>query len=211
MEAVVIPMVAAGAFLAGLAVGRYRRGLREHRGEGHIRRLLHKSFPSPDSHVLNNVTLPFSSGTTQIDHVVVSTRGVFVVETKHYSGWIFGDANSKHWTQVLYKKKSRFQNPLRQNYKHVKAIEQLLDFLPDGTVHNVVVFTGVAKFKTDRPPGVFSPGGLIQFINSFPEDALSRNRVAFSVGRLECARYKISSQTDFEHQRNLEKRYGPAI
>src|SRR5262245_65100442 len=77
----------------------------------------------------------------QIDHVVVTDTGVFVIETKHYSGWIFGHPNDSHWTQVIYKKKSRFQNPLRQNYGHVKAVQSLFN-LPDAAFFPIVVFTG---------------------------------------------------------------------
>ena len=211
VEPEVVAAIGLVLFVVGFALGRYRRALREHMGEGYIRKLLHQSFPSSDFHILNNVTLPVGTHTTQIDHILVSTRGIFVIETKHYSGWIFGDERSKNWTQVIYQKKSRFQNPLHQNYKHVKVVEQLLDFLPSEAVFNVVVFTGSAKFKTNTPEGVFNPDSLVSYINSRPAGALSNNRVAFSVGRLECARYQISRQTDFEHQRNLEKRYGTAI
>ena len=51
--------------------------------------------------ILNDIYLPLPDGTTtQIDHVVVSQYGVFVVETKTYSGWIFGDEKSREWMQT---------------------------------------------------------------------------------------------------------------
>ena len=71
---------------------------------------------------LNNVTIPTSNGTTQIDHVFVSRYGIFVIETKNMEGWIFGDEKQPQWTQSLYGKKFRFQNPLHQNYRHTKAL-----------------------------------------------------------------------------------------
>ena len=60
--------------------------------------------------VFNDVVLPRpdGKGTTQIDHVVVSPFGIFVIETKNYGGWIFGDEDSRYWTQTIYGKKSRF-------------------------------------------------------------------------------------------------------
>src|SRR5437763_4468828 len=73
-----------------------------------------------------DVIVPTANGTTQIDHVVVSSFGVFVIETKNVSGWIFGRENDAKWTQVLPGKKRQFQNPLRQNYRHTRA---LADFL----------------------------------------------------------------------------------
>ena len=41
-------------------------------------------------HLIKNVTLPTEDGTTQIDHIIASVYGVFVVETKNMKGWIFG-------------------------------------------------------------------------------------------------------------------------
>ena len=78
--------------------------------------------------VLNDLLLPSNShlNTTQIDHVVVSNYGIFCIETKAYQGWIFGEANQEYWTQVIYRHKERFYNPLRQNYAHVKAVEELV-------------------------------------------------------------------------------------
>ncbi len=77
------------------------------------------------SHVLiNNVTLSAVNGTTQMDHLFVTEHGLFIVETKHYKGWIFGRPNDDYWTaNHLPKKKSRFRNPLLQNYGLVKTVQ----------------------------------------------------------------------------------------
>jgi len=53
-------------------------------------------------HLIKNVTLPTEDGTTQIDHIIVSEYGIFVVETKNMKGWIFGDEKQKYWTQKIY-------------------------------------------------------------------------------------------------------------
>jgi restriction system protein len=64
--------------------------------------LVKKLFLSSADYVdLNNVTLEAANGTTQIDHVIVSRFGIFVVETKNLSGSIFGDMVGKTWTQTL--------------------------------------------------------------------------------------------------------------
>jgi hypothetical protein len=57
-------------------------------------------------HLIKNVTLPTEDGTTQIDHIIVSVFGVFVVETKNLKGWIFGSANQRMWTQQIFKHKN---------------------------------------------------------------------------------------------------------
>lgn len=204
MEIIIVLVI----FILGYAFGTYRKGLTENEGEGFIRKLLTIRSDSKKNHLLNNITLPVGNGTTQIDHILVSTRGVFVIETKHYSGWIFADAKSQKWTQVLYKKKFTFQNPLRQNYKHLKTIQGILDFLPKEHIHSVVVFTGSAEFKADKPERVFNPQELLSYINSHSEDVISENRVSFIVGKIECLRYQMSEETDHEHQSYLIKKFG---
>ena len=196
------------ALVVGFLLGRRRRKVVENRGEAAIRRTLTKNFREHTYHLLNNLTLPFEGGTTQIDHVLLSRYGIFVIESKHYSGWIFANESGKTWTQVIYRYKNKFQNPLRQNYRHVKAIEELLDFVPPEHIHNLVAFTGSAEFKTMRPPGVYYLSGLVQYIEQFTKNILTENRLQFCVGRLECYRKIISGKTDIEHQEYLNRRHG---
>jgi hypothetical protein len=166
------------------------------------------NFRPPDYHLLNHVTLRLANGTTQIDHVLVSRFGIFVIETKDYKGWIFGNSSDRYWTQVLFRFRFRYQNPLRQNYKHVCAIGELLEFLPSDAVRSVVVFTGQAKFKTDVPAGVFRLQGLLDHIAEQTTEVLSLNRVQFCVGRLETSRLLIAKTTDLEHAELLRRRFG---
>ena len=71
-------------------------------GEFLVNRLL-LQLPGSDYTLLKDVTLPAQDGTTQIDHIVVSKFGIFVVETKNMKGWIFGSAHQKLWTQKIYR------------------------------------------------------------------------------------------------------------
>src|SRR6185312_4271363 len=181
-------VVAIVCFWLGVLVGRWRRGLDENCGEAAVRRALTEHFPSSDYHLLNNVTLPTSDGTTQIDHILVSRYGIFVIESKHYAGWIFADAKSPQWTQVLYQTRYKFQNPLHQNRKHVAAVAHLLEFLDTSQLHSLVVFTGDAKIKTAIPSGVLALTQLATYVTNFHDEVLSENRMQFCVGRLECCR-----------------------
>lgn len=95
-------------------------------GEALVSTLLRRSLEEDTYRLLNDLTLPSGAGTTQIDHVVLSRFGVFVIETKNMKGWIYGSPDQVQWTQVIYRHKSRFQNPLHQNYKHIKTIQSLL-------------------------------------------------------------------------------------
>jgi hypothetical protein len=128
---------------------------------------------------VNNVTLNTSNGTTQIDHVIASRYGIFVVETKNYQGWIFGGEKQAEWTQSLPGgKKFKFQNPLRQNYRHIKALSEFLG-LPEDKFHSVVMFWGESEFKTEMPPNVMSRSQIeSDTINERPQGALRLSRPA---------------------------------
>lgn len=86
-------------------------------GELLVRLFAHWQLDEQTYHRLHNVTLTTPDGTTQIDHVFLSPYGIFVLETKNIKGWIFGSEQQSQWTQKLYKRSFKFQNPLRQNYK----------------------------------------------------------------------------------------------
>src|SRR5262245_40511254 len=98
---------------------------RGERGEGRVDSALRSLAGAGEYHVLRDLTLPTRGGTTQIDHIVVSRCGVFVIETKNRSGWIFGKADEPQWTQTYFAAKFRFQNPVHQNNGHVKAVQEL--------------------------------------------------------------------------------------
>src|SRR5262245_47960315 len=110
-------------------------------GETLVRASARLALPAETYHSYHNATLPSLDGTTQVDHVVICRFGVFAIETKHMKGWIFGGEHDAQWTQRIFKQTYKFQNPLRQNYKHVKALEAALG-LPLDQIHSVVVFSG---------------------------------------------------------------------
>jgi len=204
------------ALAVGFVIGRYRASRAYHtsafqnRSEELLSRVALTNFGPPDYHLMNHVTLQMKDGTTQVDHILVSRFGVFVIETKDYKGWIFANAMQANWTQVLFNFKFKFQNPIFQNIRHVRAVQDLLDFLPPGAIRSVVVFTGEAKFKTEIPEGVFTISGLIDYLRDHTVEVMSLNRVQLCVGRLETARLAISGQTDVEHVQNLERRRSSA-
>ena len=168
------------------------------------------SLPSSVYRRYHNVTLPTVDGSTQIDHVFVSVFGVFAVETKNMGGWIFGSERNRHWTQVFPTgQKHKFQNPLRQNHKHVRAIENSLAGigLPKGAVKSVVVFVGEAAFKTEMPENVtvgFGKAG--RYIRSFKTRILSERQLAEICTAIETGRMKPSWRTDRRHVQNLRRR-----
>ncbi|MBU2968252.1 NERD domain-containing protein [Pseudoalteromonas sp. C2R02] len=112
---------------------------------------------------------------TEVDHLVVSQYGIFVIETKNYAGWIFGSQHQAKWTQQIYKKKSQFQNPLRQNYKHCLAVGKLLGLVSN--IKSVVVFTERAEFKIDMPSNVIKIGELLGHFYSFEQVKFTEKQV----------------------------------
>lgn len=178
-------------------------------GEAKVKSLLTKFCRKHhNSHILNNITLRLHDGsTTQIDHILIRQEGIFVIETKHYNGWIFACANAKFWMQTFYKKKYKFQNPILQNYRHVKAIQTIFKFVKPQFIHNIVVFSGNAKFKTNKPHNVFYLEELISALETYSKPILSDEKVNFLVEHLESIRLKQSKKTDRLHQAYLAKKF----
>lgn len=154
-------------------------------------------------HLIKNVTLPTEDGTTQIDHVIVSRFGVFVIETKNMKGWIFGHPNQKTWTQKIYKHSSQFQNPLYQNFKHTKTLESLLG-LSDKQIHSVIVFVGDSTFKTDMPENVTHGIGYLRYIKSKTQPVLSDLEVSDITQKIEDGRLTRSFKTNRDHVEHVK-------
>jgi hypothetical protein len=198
------------ALAVGYGIGRYfhrREQFDLHNpGEALVSSRLRAAFRTPDYCLLNNVTLELEDGTTRIDHILVSRFGVFVIETKHYKGWIFGNPDDANWTQVLFNGKYKFQNPILQNKRHVRAVERVLHFLPPEVIHPVVVFSGDSRFKTDVPDGVVNLSELVNHVRRYTDDVIAEHDAQFAIGRLEALRLPAGVETDLFHLGSLARR-----
>jgi restriction system protein len=174
-------------------------------GEALVKLAAKLKLPADSYHPIHNVTLPTPDGTTQIDHIFVSRFGIFVVETKNMKGWIFGGENQAQWTQKIFKQSFKFQNPLRQNYKHVKALEATLDVPPEA-IHSVVVFTGDSSFKTPMPSNVTQGSGYIKYIKSFQEPVLTDTEVKSVFAQIQSGRLEPTWETQRNHVKQLKSR-----
>lgn len=119
--------------------------------------------------VLNDVVLDIGGRTSQIDHIVISDYGVFVIETKNYSGWIFGGENSVYWTQVIFKWKEKFYNPIRQNLAHILALKAVLKQFPGLKYTSVIVFSSKATLKVSTETAVIHPLQVLGYIKDHSE------------------------------------------
>ncbi len=177
-------------------------------GEFKVRFTLRRRLDKKQYHTFHNLMLATPDGTTQIDHVVVSQFGLFVLETKNMKGWIFGSSEQATWTQQIYRYKYKFQNPLRQNYKHVKALEALLDLSPD-VIYSVVVFVGNSRFKTAMPENVTRLASFVTCIKAKTQPMLTDAQVQAVVTRLQTGKLEATPQLRREHVRRLRSRSDP--
>jgi predicted RNA-binding Zn-ribbon protein involved in translation (DUF1610 family) len=153
-------------------------------------------------HPIKHVTLPTEGGSTQIDHIIVSIYGIFVIETKNMRGGIFGSATEKSWTQSIGQHSRKFQNPLHQNYKHVKTLESLLG-LNSQQLFSVVVFIGNGRFKTNMPKNVMYGHTYIRFIKSKTHVILTTTDVKRITAKIQACRLSSSAKTNREHVQHV--------
>jgi predicted RNA-binding Zn-ribbon protein involved in translation (DUF1610 family) len=187
------------AILAGIFKSSWFKGVA---GEFFVNSSVKFLLDKEKYHLIKNVTLPTEDGSTQIDHIIVSEFGVFVVETKNMKGWIFGSPNQKTWTQKIYKHSNKFQNPLHQNYKHLKTLGSLLG-LNDQQLHSVIVFVGDSTFKTKMPENVTYGGGYARYIKSKITPVLTASQVVEITKKIEQGRLAASFKTNREHVRHV--------
>lgn len=174
-------------------------------GEFLLNFILKNSLDSSKYQLLHNITLPTEDGSTQIDHIVLSQYGVFVIETKNYRGWIFGNAKQKFWTQTIYHSKNKFQNPLHQNYKHIKCLEEHLN-ISVKLIHSIVVFVGDSTFKTEMPANVTKARGCVKYIKSKSAVVFSKSELKEIKNKIESVSFSKTIATNMKHKKHVKSK-----
>jgi hypothetical protein len=141
-------------------------------GEAMVARKL-KKLPEQEYKVFHNIYLKTREGSSQIDHIIVSIYGIFVIETKNYSGWIFGSENKEYWTQTIFDNKYKFRNPIKQNWAHIYALKEILSDYKYIKYYPIIVFTESAELKsiTSEVPVVYDYE-LVQTIMDYKEQQI---------------------------------------
>lgn len=116
-------------------------------GERTLYLALTEKFHIPEDQIFRNVYIPTKNGTTEIDLLVVSKKGILVFECKKYHGNVYGDGNQKYWIQYLGGKKSHFLSPVVQNRIHVQHLMKYLAAYPDLPIIPFISTTGNANWK----------------------------------------------------------------
>ena len=173
--------------------------------ELYIVNLLSQNLDHKDYFIFNNLIIPSEvSKTAQIDHVVVSKYGIFVIESKKYKGWIFAGMHDKKWTQRFFNGKTfQFGNPILQNFGHVCSIKNVLPFA-SGSIYNVVVFMGECEFKNERIDNVLYASELIEHIKMAHTERINESTLMMVIGKLShlCQTVDV---TNSEHTKNIKK------
>ena len=136
--------------------------------------------------VLDDLLIPNAHGDTQIDHVVVSPFGIFVVETKCWSGWISGGENSAQWTQTIYQEKYDKPNPIFQNKVHLEAVKSALKQYGDILFVPIVVIVDCDKLAVN------APNHTVITLYSLKEEVLKYHRILYTDE--ECEKMALSLQ-----------------
>ena len=105
-----------------------------------------KKLPNKKYLLLNDIMIEDENGTHQIDHILISKYGIFVIEMKNYSGLIKGNSYSNKWSQNIGRYKKYFYNPIHQNYGHIKALIPLLN-LEENNFVSVICFSNRARLR----------------------------------------------------------------
>lgn len=128
-------------------------------------------------YIVSNILLKKSNGkTTQIDHIIISNYGIFVIESKNYSGTITGNQYDAEWTQQLKGKTYNFYSPIRQNYGHVKTLEEELS-LDINLIESIIVFSTDATLNINSTIPVIHATELQKTILGYQDWKLSNDDV----------------------------------
>ena len=172
-------------------------------GEHRVAHILGR-LPKDRYRVINNLLLRTSSGsTTQIDHVVISQYGIFVIETKFYKGWIYGGENSEFWTQNIYGNKYTLRNPILQNAGHVRVLRQMLKDYGDIPFIPIVAFSRQATLGVSSGTPVIYWNQIRKVIGQFKEKRIAPDAVNGIYNKLIESNIPDSKESRREHIRNV--------
>ncbi|MBO4558078.1 MAG: NERD domain-containing protein [Bacteroidales bacterium] len=181
-----------------------RRGeLRGKIGESLVSNKLDR-LPKDKYRVLNNVTIPTPKGSSQIDHLVISIFGIFVIETKNLKGWVYGGEQSEYWTQNIYGKKYQLYNPILQNAGHIRALRRILKEYEPLPFFSIVAFSGRADLKVKIEDAcVVYMGQILSVIRQFEASRLTWGQVNSIYGAVISAQIEPSRENSRQHKEDI--------
>lgn len=175
--------------------------------DGEIRVALEiASLDNSAYNAFHNITVEDGIGTTQVDHVIISRFGIFVVETKNYSGWIFGTEKERQWTCTYPTgEQHTFQNPIKQNERHIHALSSLL-CLDMSLFYPLIAFCGNAEFKKTMPSTVMT-SGYAAYIQGKTAQLINAQEVQCLVEKLTKIMLPRGEETNRKHRESIYQRH----
>lgn len=161
-----------------------RKKLKGIEGERRVYTFLSKTLDKTTWYIFNDVRFYSNNRCTQIDHVVVSKFGIFVIETKNITGNILGSVNDTFWNSLLSFKSYQFYNPIKQNQGHINSLKynlekKLLLHLDNTLFYSLIVFPQYSlnaikiKGNLGNNTSVVSLNDLQKYFNQFTYEVLS--------------------------------------
>ncbi len=161
---------------------------------------------------LFNIYVPKENDkTTEIDVLMVCAKGIFVFESKNYSGWIFGSDNQKNWYQTLPVRrgeshKEPFYNPIMQNKTHIKYLKTLLD--DEYTYNSIIVFSDRCTLKniniTNKDVIVINRYDLNNVITNLYNQNQTRNLTENDINKIYSILYPFSQTDDQIKKKHID-------
>lgn len=151
----------------------YKKRQKGEQGERIVHNIL-TSLPSRKYKVIDNVLIKVNQRTTQIDHIVVSRYGVFVIETKNYKGIIKGSEDSEYWMQILSGQKNFFYNPIKQNSTHCKAVYKYTKQYDKLPVISIIAFSKESNVQVSSETEVVKFSRLNKTIRSYRRKRITK-------------------------------------
>ena len=116
-------------------------------GEILIRKILIDGGFGSENNILNNIYVPHNGKTSEVDVLLIHETGLYVFESKNFSGWIFGSENDYMWTQAFNRNaKEKFYNPIKQNITHINALSEFLK-IDKNKMKSYIVFSERCELK----------------------------------------------------------------
>ena len=152
--------------------------------------------------------------TTEIDLLLVDSTGIYVFESKNYSGWIYGNETSKDWTQTLKSKhKNKFYNPIWQNRGHINALKNLLKVESNEVFKSYIVFSNHCELKKIKVVSdnvkVLKRGSLLKQLKAEikNEDKIFDGNTLVQIYTLLRKHTMVDNVVKFKHIQDIKNKY----
>ncbi|TMO52527.1 nuclease-related domain-containing protein [Pseudoalteromonas phenolica] len=154
-----------------------------------INKYLSKHLSVDDYTLYSKISLPIPSGMADIDELVLSPYGVFVISCQPQTGRIYADTTSEVWSEQIGKNRNNFPSPSRQLPMKLAGVKQLFGI--EEHIHGLIVFDQEADFRTNMPKNVFQTGQLLSRIQSYEDKIFTQEQISHFV--LLLSEYKSSN------------------